>query len=137
VHTRKCLSLDFSYEIFIKRYYWHKVWWWCVFPNLFHWVVRVFHSTTELEPSLFSLGFWRNINEDWTSIVQGGVLRIQITECVYYTNDQWRVEAHPGPKAHMNNDFTGKEVHRTDATMELSCRRWTTMLINFAPHVHV
>jgi hypothetical protein len=49
-----------------------------VTPKLSHWIIGVFHSITELDPSFFPLGFWRIIHVNLASTVQGGRLRIKL-----------------------------------------------------------
>jgi hypothetical protein len=75
VHINICLSLDF-HTGFLQREVRDMKYDDSVSAKLSHWVIGFFHNIIESHPS-FSIGFLRVIRDNWTSIVQAGVLKIK------------------------------------------------------------
>jgi hypothetical protein len=77
MHTRRCLSLDFSHKGFYKRdkediYYDDSI-----SPNLSHGIIGVFLSIQDQSPSVFPQGL-RIMHDDQALTVQEGVLQSKL-----------------------------------------------------------
>jgi hypothetical protein len=57
MHTRICLSLNFSHKGFYKRDVKDMIYIESASPNLSHWIIGVFHSISRTETFIFPTGF--------------------------------------------------------------------------------